>query len=118
MTNTLVRKTLVLTFSLLLLIAAAVPAVAQFVRHDRVLAFDTDTWRVWAPAGATRVVVDGDGDTDLDCWVYDRFGTLLGSDTDRTDLCIIRFNNPSAGDLRIRIRNLGDVYNAYQLTVE
>jgi hypothetical protein len=118
MTNTLARKTLVLTSVLLLLVAAAAPALAQFVRTDRVLAFDTDTWRVWAAAGTTRVVVNGDGDTDLDCWVYDRFGRLLGSDTDGTDLCIIRFNHPSAGDLRIRIRNLGNVYNEYELTVD
>lgn len=113
--NTLVRKTLVIACAVLLL---AAPALAQFVRVDRVLAFSTDTWRVWAPAGHTSVVVDGDGDTDLDCWVYDRFGNLLGRDTDRTDLCIIRFNNPSSGNLTIRISNLGDIYNEYELTIE
>jgi hypothetical protein len=118
MTNTPVRKTLVLTCAALLVVAAAAPAFAQFFRTDRVLAFDTDTWRVWAPAGQTRVVVDGDGDTDLDCWVYDRFGTLLGRDTDDTDLCVIRFRNASAGELTIRIRNLGGVYNQYDLSVD
>lgn len=118
MTNTRSRKTLILTCAALLLLAVAAPALAQFARSDRVLAFDTDTWRVWAPAGQTRVVVNGDGDTDLDCWVYDRYGNLLGSDTDATDLCVISFRNPNSGTLTIRIRNLGSVYNEYDLTVD
>jgi hypothetical protein len=117
MTNN-VRKITVLTGFVLLLVAGATPAFAQFFRTDRVLAYHTDTWRVWAASGQTRVTVNGDGDTDLDCWVYDRFGTLLGSDTDETDLCIMQFRNPTAGDLTIRIRNLGDVHNQYDLVVD
>ena len=122
MTNTsktLTRRSLVVACALLLAATAAAPVFAQqFYRTDRVLAFDTDIWRVWAGAGQRHVRVNGDGDTDLDCWVYDRFGNLLGSDTDATDLCIVRFHNPQAGDLTIRIRNLGDVYNAYELSVD
>lgn len=114
MTNT--RKTLA-TCALLLLVLAA-PAFAQFYRVARVPAYDSHTWRVGAPAGFTSVIVDGDGDTDLDCWVYDRFGTLLGSDTDGTDLCIIAFNHRSSGVLEIVISNLGGVYNEYELSVE
>ena len=117
-TDTRSRRTLVLTSAALLFLAAAAPALAQFVRTDRVIAFDTDVWRVWAAAGQTRVVVNGDGDTDLDCWVYDPYGNLVGSDTDGTDLCIIGFRNPTAGNLTIRIRNLGGVYNQYNLTVD
>jgi hypothetical protein len=117
MTN-VIRRITVLAGVALLLVTVATPAFAQFFRTDSVLAYDTDTWRVWAFRGQTRVVVNGDGDTDLDCWVYDRFGTLLGSDTDATDLCIIQFHNPTSGDLTIRIRNLGDVYNRYELTVD
>ena len=116
MTNAL-RPILVLTCAVMLL-AATAPAFAEFVRAGRVLAFETDTWRVWTSAGDTRVVVEGDGDTDLDCWVYDRFGRLLGQDVDGTDLCIVRFRNQSSGELSIRIRNLGDVYNDYQLRID
>ena len=118
MTNTIVRKAFVLACAALLVVGAAAPALAQYFRTGSVPAFATDTWRVWAPAGRTHVVVDGDGDTDLDCWVYDRFGTLLGRDTDGTDLCIINFRNPSSGNLTIRIQNLGSVYNVYELTVD
>jgi hypothetical protein len=117
MANTLARKILVLTCAALLVVGAAAPAFAQFVRVDRVLAFDTDTWRVWASAGLHRVVVDGDGDTDLDCYVYDRFGNLLGHDSDDTDLCVVDFQHPSSGNISIRIRNRGSVYNEYELTV-
>jgi hypothetical protein len=117
MTNN-VRRITVLSGIALLLVTVATPAFAQFFRTDRVLAYDTDTWRVWAPSGQTRVTVSGDGDTDLDCWVYDRFGRLLGSDTDSTDLCIMQFRNPTGGDLTIRIQNLGDVYNQYDLAVD
>jgi hypothetical protein len=118
MTNTLVRRIFVLACALLLIVGAAAPALAQYFRTGRVLAFGTDTWRVWAPAGYTRVMVDGDGDTDLDCWVYDRFGNVLGQDIDSTDLCIINFRNWSSGSLTIRVRNLGSVYNDYELTVD
>jgi hypothetical protein len=111
------RPILMLTCTVLLL-AGTAPAFADFFRVGRVLAFETDTWRIRTAAGDTRVVVDGDGDTDLDCWVYDRFGNLLGSDVDGTDLCVVRFRNPSNAELAIRIRNLGNVYNDYELRID
>jgi hypothetical protein len=116
MTNT--RRSISILTCAALLLAGTAPAFADFFRASRVLAFATDTWRVWTPAGDTRVVVEGDGDTDLDCWVYDRFGRLLGQDVDGTDLCIVRFRNLSSGELTIRIRNLGDVYNDYQVRID
>jgi hypothetical protein len=117
MTNSIVRKTLVLTCAALLVISAAAPAFADFFRASSVLAFDTDTWRVWAAAGNRHVVVSGDGDTDLDCYVDDRFGNRLDADTDGTDFCVLDFHNPSSGNLTIRISNLGSVYNEYTLSV-
>ena len=117
MTNTL-RRTFAALCTLLFVGVLAAPAFAQFYRVARVPAYDSHTWRVWAPAGFTSVVVDGDGDTDLDCWVYDRFGNLLGEDVDGTDLCIVRVTQRSPGDVTIRISNLGHVYNEYELTVE
>jgi hypothetical protein len=35
------------------------------------------------------VVVEGDYDTDLDCWLYDENGNIVDSDTDNTDICIL-----------------------------
>ena len=118
MTNTLTRRFLVLTCAAFLLFGAAAPALADFVGNDRVRANDTDTWRVWVPAGSHRVVVRGDGDTDLDCFVYDRFGTSLGRDIDYTDFCVVDFYQPASGYITIRIRNLGSVYNEYDIDVQ
>ena len=116
MTNTLARKFVTLTCAALLVIGAATPAFADFYRADRVRAFDTDTWRVWVPAGYRQVLVKGDGDTDLDCFVYDRTA-LIGSDTDSTDLCMVEFHNPSGRYMTIRVQNLGSVYNQYEIVV-
>lgn len=92
-------------------------AAASFFRVDRVEARSTDTWTVWVTGGASRVVVDGDGDTDLDCYVYDSSGRRLGADDDTTDYCIVDVYSPTSDRLTIRIRNLGDVYNQYSLSV-
>src|SRR5688572_20095365 len=117
MTNNLVRKIAVVLFTLLLVGAVAAPSFAQFLRTDRVLAYDTDTWRVWTPAGDRRLIVEGDGDTDLDCWVYDRYGNPLGRDTGSSDVCVVDFRHQATGNVTIRIRNLGSVYNEYRLMV-
>ena len=63
MTSSLLKKVVVACL-LVASFASAVPAFAQsrlgFYRVDRVLGDDTDTWRVWMPAGEViRVVVDG-----------------------------------------------------------
>jgi hypothetical protein len=100
-----------------LVVGSVIPAFA-IIRFDRVEAYSTDRWTLWARGGTNLVEVIGDGDTDLDCYVYDRFGNFLGSDTDYTDHCIVRVHNPSAGNLVIRIENLGGVYNEYMLSVE
>lgn len=97
---------------------APVSVLAQVVRVGVVEAFSTDTWTVWAPSGSTLVRVDGDGTTDLDCYVYDRFGSLLDYDIDSTDLCILDAYQLTSGNIRIEIRNLGSVWNAYVLTVD
>jgi len=92
-------------------------AFAGVTRFGSVDAFDTDIWTFWATS-SSRVVVDGDGDTDLDCFVYDRFGMLLGSDTDATDYCIVDIYQRTSGNIRVRIENLGAVYNQYRISVD
>jgi hypothetical protein len=116
-TNLTVKKLVTVAALVAIVLGSAGYAVAQVIGRDRVLAFDTDRWTVWAPAGAGQIVVDGDGDTDLDCFVYDRFGQLLGMDNDRTDYCIVDFRQRTSGDIRVEIRNLGRVYNEYTLSL-
>lgn len=83
---------------------------------DCVDAHSTDTYTVRFRGGEEAIVlVSGDGDTDLDLYVYDENGNLIDSDTDRTDQCVCTFTPRWTGTFTIKIRNLGSVYNCYQL---
>lgn len=62
-----------------------------------------------------EVAVSGDGDTDLDLYVYDENGNLITSDTDYTDDCYVRFTPRWTGLFRLKIVNRGGVYNNYVL---
>ncbi len=84
---------------------------------DRVLSNTTDIWEINFRGGERGSIrVDGDGDTDLDCYVYNSSGTLVAYDNDLTDYCILDWYQPSTGTIRMEIRNLGDVYNQYVLS--
>jgi len=70
--------------------------------------------KFWANEIA-EVAVSGDGDTDLDLYVYDENGNLITSDTDYTDDCYVRFYPAWTGLFRIKIVNRGSVYNNYAI---
>ena len=70
--------------------------------------------KFWANELA-EIVVSGDGDTDLDLYVYDENGNLIASDTDYTDDCYVRFYPRWTGLFRIKIVNRGGVYNNYAI---
>jgi hypothetical protein len=116
-------KRMVLGVAAAAVLAAAQPAAAQargFYRIDQVQAYDTDVWRVWVPGNRdVRVTVRGDGDTDLDLFVYDAgSGRLLGMDNDYTDYCVTTFRSPRGGRwLEIHVRNLGGVWNEYAIRI-
>lgn len=81
---------------------------------DRVLAKDYTDYAVkfWANELA-EVCLSGDGDTDLDLYVYDSNGNLIGSDTDYTDDCVVRWVPAWTGTFVIRVVNRGMVYNNF-----
>lgn len=62
-----------------------------------------------------RVEVRGDGDTDLDCFLYDENDNLIDSDTDYTDVCVLTFRPRWTGPFRLEVRNLGSVWNEYSI---
>lgn len=83
---------------------------------DRVNGGYTDTWKIRFRGGEPAyVVVSGDGDTDLDLYVYDENGNFITSDTDAGDDCVVSFNPRWTGVFYIKIKNLGRVYNQYVL---
>ena len=60
-----------------------------------------------------EILVSGDGDTDLDLYVYDSNGNLIASDTDYSDDCYVRWIPAWTGRYTIRIVNRGPVYNRF-----
>ncbi len=83
---------------------------------DRVQARGTVVYeeRFWGGELA-QVLVEGDGDTDLDLYIYDEYGNLVASDTDYTDVCLGQWYPPRTGYYRIEVRNLGSVYNEFSI---
>lgn len=84
--------------------------------NSRVEAHDYDIYNVTFRAGELAIVtVIGDGDTDLDLYVYDSNGNLIDSDNDYTDNCVCTWTPRWTGNFRIKIVNRGNVYNRYIL---
>ena len=99
-------------------IGSMTPADARAYRVDRVEANDTDTWTFTLHGGCkSRIIVNGDGDTDLDAWLYDENGNLIDSDTDGTDTCVLDCTPKWTGQFKLLIRNHGNVWNQYELSI-
>lgn len=58
-----------------------------------------------------EAAVVGDGDTDLDVYVYDENWNLITSDTDYSDRCYVSWNPRWTGRFHIKVVNRGGVYN-------
>lgn len=84
--------------------------------EERVYGKSTDTYHVkfWANELA-EVVVIGDGDNDLDLYIYDEGGHLIASDTDYTDQCVCRWVPSWTGAFTIKIVNRGAIYSNYAI---
>lgn len=85
-------------------------------QYDRVYGKDVNSYQVkfWASELA-EVCVSGDGDTDLDLYVYDANGNLIGSDTDYTDECVVRWVPAWTGTFIIKVVNRGALYNNFAI---
>ena len=71
-----------------------------------------------AQAGAyggeiAEVALSGDGDTDVDLFIYDENGNLVAEDRDPGDDCLARWYVKRTSTYTIRVRNQGGVYNNY-----
>jgi len=63
------------------------------------------------------VLVSGDGDTGLDLFVTDESGNTVCSVTDSRDAMLCLWTPQWTGPFAIHVRNLGRVYNNYELAV-
>ena len=62
------------------------------------------------------VLINGDGSSDLDVWVYDPNGDLVGSDESPDDQESVSFESQFSGTYTIRVGNIGQNINTYQLS--
>jgi len=82
----------------------------------RVAAFSTITYRVDFRANElAEILVVGDGDTDLDLYVYDINGNLIAYDEDYTDRCYVNFVPLRTLPFTIVVKNRGRVYNQFSI---
>lgn len=76
----------------------------------------TDVYNIRFRGGEPAVVtVVGDGDTDLDLYIYDENGNLIDKDIDYTDVCVCSWTPSWTGTFQIKVVNRGNVYNSYLL---
>ena len=96
----------------------AVGEYESVLHNDSVLAHTTDiyTYRFTEDEVVT-IAVAGDGDTDLDLVIENMAGVEVASDVDATDDCRVTFRAPYSGRYRIKVKNLGGVYNRYLMFV-
>ena len=84
--------------------------------YDSVNGNSTDTYQISFIADyLAEILVSGDGDTDLDLYVYDSNGNLIASDTDYTDDCYVCWVPKWTGKFIVKIVNRGPLYNRYVL---
>jgi hypothetical protein len=83
----------------------------SFVRGD-----GTDRYEMSFIKGElAEIAVIGDGDTDLDLYVYDSNDNLIAEDSDYTDSCFVSWVPKWTGRYTVRIVNRGPVTNYYLL---
>ena len=86
------------------------------IHYDRVNAHSTDTYTIsFRGNELAEVMVIGDGDTDLDLYIYDENMNFITKDDDYSDNCIVSFNPSWTGKFYVKIKNRGNVYNNYVL---
>jgi len=109
-------------FGLSFLIAVAfvfcsyLPALAQSSTH-RVEANSTNRHTMYLRDGQNaNISINGDGDTDLDLYVFDPSGDEVARDISTDDQDAVSFSAESTGNYRVEVRNLGNVWNRYQLS--
>lgn len=90
---------------------------AFYETHGRVLAHSNDQYQINLEAEIVfEVAVIGDGDTDLELYVYDPEGKqVVTEDTYQSVNCYMRFTPTVSGTYTLKIVNTGAVYNNYVL---
>lgn len=82
--------------------------------YDTVNGNSIDTYQISFIANyLAEIAVSGDGDTDLDLFVYDSNGNLIAKDDDYSDDCYVSWVPLWTGRYIVKIVNQGPLYNRY-----
>jgi hypothetical protein len=112
-------KKLIVAFAFAALVAFGAVAQAGHIRgpqigNARCEAFGTVVFNETFRGGeVAEFAIHGDGDTDLDVFVYDMEGRLVAQGVGVTDRELVRWNVPQTATYRIVVRNLGNVWNRF-----
>jgi len=58
-------------------------------------------------------VVNGNGRSDLDCYLYDDQKNLVGKDDDNTDTCVVRVMPDKVARYTFVVKNVGEKSNSF-----
>jgi hypothetical protein len=120
-------KKLVAKFFIALAILGAVPsfgyantnspveAVGYYNRY-RLPAYSNHDHRIYLNRGYAQIFISGDGDTDLDLYVYDGNGLAVKAESYGDDE-VVNLTIYNSGYFIVRVTNRGKVYNDYSLVV-
>lgn len=64
-----------------------------------------------------EILLVGDGDTDIDLFVFDSLENLIEKDDDYTDRCYVSWVPKWTGKYVIVVKNLGPIYNNFTLLI-
>lgn len=110
-------KFLSLSLSLLFVtsIASADPLRGDITDRDVLFPGGEITYKIAVEGGRamTRFKVEGDGDSDIDCFVYDSDGDLVERDITSSSSCSIDVQPRYISTYIIKVRNVGDDVSAY-----
>lgn len=89
----------------------------QSSQYKRIEALETNTWNMSFTAGCEACIyVSGNGNSNLDMFVYDEDGELIGSDEGISDECIYSFSPLISMKIKIKVENRGEKDNNYTIS--
>jgi hypothetical protein len=97
--------------------AQADPGDNPITHPGRVEAFSVNTYDIDFKGGVyAELTLVGDGDTDLDLFIYDENGNYIGSGETYSDEEVVGWTPRWTGTFTVEVHNLGNLYNDYDLS--
>lgn len=83
-------------------------------RFGNVAPRGSDNYSVTLRGGEeATILVKGDGQSDIDCYLEDENENVVARDIDKTDSCLLTMTPKWTGTFRVEVRNMGKVSSHY-----